>query len=233
MPSDVDICNLALSHIGDVADVQSIYPPDGSTQAGFCSRFYPIAISSLLEMHTWDFATSRVGLAPLQTNPAPRSWRHAYAVPAGMLSAISVLSPHARNDYSQHGGRHDDLWNEQWFHPMPDYPNPADIHYTPQPFTIEIDSNGNKIILTDVRDAVLRYTVSVDSPNQFSSLFALALSYQLASMLAGPIIKGDTGMSVSTSMLEKAAAIVSQAKTSDANQRWLEVKQSVPWMARR
>lgn len=232
MPSDVDICNLALSHIGDVADVQSIYPPDGSTQAGFCSRFYPIAITSILEMHTWDFATCRVGLAPLQENPA-RTWRHAYASPAGMLSAISVLSPHARNDYTERGGHLDDQWNNRWFRPMPDYPNPADVHYTPQPFSIETDSKGNRIILTDVRDAVLRYTVSVDSPNQFSSLFVLALSYQLASMLAGPIIKGDTGMQVSTSMLEKAAATVSQAKTSDANQRRIELKQSVPWMAGR
>ena len=33
MASDVDVCNLALSHIGDTANVASINPPDGSVQS--------------------------------------------------------------------------------------------------------------------------------------------------------------------------------------------------------
>ena len=33
MASNVDICNLALSLIGDVAKVSSITPPDGSVQS--------------------------------------------------------------------------------------------------------------------------------------------------------------------------------------------------------
>jgi hypothetical protein len=34
-------------------------------------------------------------------------------------------------------------------------------------------------------------------------------------------------------MMQKAQAFTSQAKTSDANQRRIELKQSVPWMAGR
>ena len=43
MPSEVDICNLALGHLGDSATVATIDPPEGSAQAEHCARFYPIA----------------------------------------------------------------------------------------------------------------------------------------------------------------------------------------------
>ena len=69
MPSAVDICNTALSHIGDSANVSSIDPPDGSVQASYCKTFYPIALSSLLEMATWGFSTKRVALAAVD-NPS-------------------------------------------------------------------------------------------------------------------------------------------------------------------
>jgi hypothetical protein len=65
--SEVDICNLALGHIGDSATVSSINPPEGSAQAEHCSRFYPIARDSLLEMHNWGFATKRTNLALLSS----------------------------------------------------------------------------------------------------------------------------------------------------------------------
>ena len=56
MASEVDICNLALGHLGDNATVSSISPPEGSAQAEHCARFYPIARDALLEMHNWNFA---------------------------------------------------------------------------------------------------------------------------------------------------------------------------------
>jgi hypothetical protein len=226
MPSIVTICNLALSHIGDVADVQSISPSDGSVQAGFCSKFYPVALSTLLEQSNWDFATRRVGLAQLADNPSS-TWRCAYAAPDGMVNAIAVIPPYALDDYTEHAG------HKSWFLPQPDYPNPAIVTYTPQPFAIETVDDGTRVILTNVYDAVLRYTVQVSDPNQFSALFVLALSYQLASMLAGPLIKGDTGIQISSAMAQKAQQFTSQAKTSDANQRRIELQQCVPWMAGR
>jgi hypothetical protein len=233
MPSAVDVCNLALSHIGDVADVQSISPPDSSVQAGFCSRFYPIALQSLLEQATWDFTTRRANLALLATNPST-TWLYAYAVPDGLLNTIAVISPLAVDDYTQHfGDVMVDTDAMAWFHPMPDYPNPAEIVYTPQPFAMETGADGIRILLTNVCNAILRYTLLVSDANQFSALFVMALSYQLASMLAGPLIKGDTGAQVSAAMMQKAQAFTSQAKTSDANQRRIELKQSVPWMAGR
>ena len=63
MASEVEICNLALAHLGDEATVASIDPPEGSAQAEHCQRFYPVSRNSLLEMHDWAFATKRATLA--------------------------------------------------------------------------------------------------------------------------------------------------------------------------
>ena len=40
MASDVDICNMALSHLGARAQISAIVPPDGSVEAGYCARFH-------------------------------------------------------------------------------------------------------------------------------------------------------------------------------------------------
>lgn len=96
MSSEVDICNLALAHLGDNATVASIDPPEGSAQAEHCARFYAIARDSLLEMHAWKFATRRVQLAKL-TVPS-WDWYFAYAEPTGALKLLGVLSATASND---------------------------------------------------------------------------------------------------------------------------------------
>lgn len=59
MATQVDICNQALSFLGDAASVTSINPADGSPQAGHCARWYPIALRRLFEEHAWSWATAR------------------------------------------------------------------------------------------------------------------------------------------------------------------------------
>lgn len=233
MPAVVDICNVSLAHIGDTANIQSIDPPDSSVQARYCSIFYPIALKAILELNTWGFATRRAVLASV---PNPSStWLYAYAQPAGLINTISVLSPDALDDYSQNFGvRQSDTITAVW----PVYPDfawfdPAANCYTPQPYSIETDADGNPIILTNQQNAVLRFTIEANDPTKYSPLFVLALSYLLASMLAGPIIKGDQGVAVSTAMLKMFEALELQAEASDASQRRTVVRQSVPWMAGR
>lgn len=89
MSSSIDICNLALAHIGDEASVSAISPPDGSIQASHCARFYPIARDQLLEMHAWSFAVTRVTLAA--TGTPPDQWAYQYAFPANALKILKVL----------------------------------------------------------------------------------------------------------------------------------------------
>jgi hypothetical protein len=220
MSTEVDICNLALANLGDTATVASLNPPEGSAQAEHCARFYPMARNALLEMHPWGFATHRVRLA-LLGNPWAQ-WRYAYAQPADVLNLLAVLPPDAADDYSI------DL-------PQANFGRrPANaVAYTPQPFSCEVNAAGAQIILTNQADAALRYTAVVTDTSKFSPLFTVALSWHLASMLAGPILKGDAGAKQAQICAKTALAYLSQAKESDANQRRVSVQQNVPWIAGR
>lgn len=94
MASIVDICNLGLSHLGNKAQVVSISPVDGSVEADYCARFYPIARDEILEMADWTFARKRAALAALSTNPSG-TWQYAYALPADMLVPRRIMTGNA------------------------------------------------------------------------------------------------------------------------------------------
>lgn len=87
MASEVDICNLALSRLGDTAEISSL--TEGSAQAVHCTRFYPIARDALLEAHAWRFATRRIALAEMVAEAW--GWGYVYAAPSGLLKLLAVL----------------------------------------------------------------------------------------------------------------------------------------------
>ena len=213
MASEVDICNLALAHLGDTATVASIDPPEGSAQAEHCARFYPIARDSLLEMHTWWFATKRAQLA--QLGAGWPEWDYAYAQPADALNIIAILPPDASDDYSATGSN---------------VPTAAGGAYVPQAFSCEVDANRADVIYTDQEDAVLRYTGVVTDPTKFSPLFVVSLSWHLASMLAGPILKGDAGAAESKRCAAMMQAYLAKATASDAGQRRINPQHNVGWI---
>ena len=201
MSSVVDICNLALSHLGDTATVASIDPPEGSSQAEHCARFYPAARDALLEIFNWNFATRRATLALLTADSW--DWAYAYAKPADALKMLAVLPAGASSDAE--GAEYD----------------------------IETDTDGATVILTDSEDASLRYIAYVTDTTKFPPLFVMALSWQLASMLAGPILKGDAGAAEAKRCAGLAQAYLAQAAQSDANQRKVRPVHNPAWMAAR
>lgn len=226
MASEVDICNMALGHLGDTATVSSINPPEGSAQAEHCARFYPIARDALLEMASWNFAMRRVKLAQLgQTWP---EWKYAYALPGDVLNVLGVLPEDASDDYSTRFVPTDTPY---WSHNYS--PVIAAGRYAPQPFTIETAADGSSVLFTNVENAVMRYSAFVRDTTQFSPLFVLTLTHYLASYLAGPIIKGAEGAAEAKRQLQLAIGFQSQAETSDANQRKTTVEHIVSWTAGR
>ncbi len=206
MASAVDICNLALAHLGDEATVASIDPPEGSAQAEHCARWYPVARDELLELHDWSFATTRAAL-PLLASGVPQ-WAYAYARPAGAVRIVGVLDKDAPDDVMA----------------------PAGLGYTPQPFICEAMPDGTLAILTNQANAAARYTLRVTDPTRFSPLFVGALVYLLASKLAGPVIKGAEGRKAALDLrtyFDRVA--LPQAKASDANQRHARQIDHFPW----
>lgn len=84
------------------------------------------------------------------------------------------------------------------------------------PFKVELFGDS-KVIATDLPDATIRYTVSVTDTNLFSPTFIQALSWALASTLAGPIIRGETGAAEAKKCLGMAE--VKRAKAAEVNAR--------------
>ncbi|WP_250533979.1 hypothetical protein [Caballeronia sp. AZ10_KS36] len=219
MASAVDICNLALGHLGDDATVSSLSPPEGSAQAEHCARFYPIARDLCLESHEWGFATRRADLALLADTPPP-GFQFVYAMPSNCRNIIDLVDPVALDDYTYHGH------GEHWRNAARD----------PVPYELETRDDGTQVIYTNLANAKIRYVYSVTDTTKFSAQFVDALAWLLAAYLAGPIIKGDTGMQVGQAMLRAFTASISQAKTSDANNRRrsrAESERNPSWIASR
>ena len=245
--SEVTICNLALSYLGDAATVASIKPPDSSRQAQLCAKFYWVARNALLEMSAWGFATRRVKLAQLYPKPGAdpsepwphwaHPWRRVYALPNAMINALAVVPHDAPDDYQAfdwplEGDRFVPYPEGRGYseHGYEGLPAPGAPVTVPQPFAIETLESGAQVVLTNVPDAMLRYTTLVEDTTKFSPLFTVALSRLLASMLAGPLIKGDEGRAASTEQLEIFETFKAQASTSDANQRKTHVEAAPSWI---
>ena len=222
MATEVDICNLALAHLGDDATIASLSPPEGSAQAEKAARFYPIARDSLLEMHTWNFAAKRANLALTTNNLA--QWDYAYVAPTDMMSPVAVISPTAQNDYATRMSAGDTPGGITSNYA----PTIVAGQYTPQQFAIE-----GTTIYTNVETAMLRYQAFVTESDKFSPLFVMTLSWHLASMLAGPIIKGDQGAAEAKRCTQVMVSYLTTAKQSDNLQRDITVEHIVPWTSGR
>ena len=195
MASEVEICNLALAHLGDTATVASINPAEPTMQAELCARYYPIARDALLEMPdtAWAFATKRAVL-PLLSSGWPE-WDYSYALPGDCLRVLAV-QPASVSDDNIVGGVS-----------------------VPCEFSLESNDAGSTVIYTDQQNAVARYVARVTDTTKFSPTFVIALSWELAAMLAGPLIKGDVGSSESARCLQMAEIELAKAVRSDASNR--------------
>lgn len=190
--SVVDICNLSLSRLGDKGGVTSINPPEGSSQAANCARFYPLARDVALSSAPWNFNTTRETGALLDT--AQAGWQYAYATPNKCLKVIKVIPGYT--DWS--------IWQEceGW------------------PFEIETDDlTGLPLILTDLVDATIVFQRQIEDPTLFPPKFVTALSWLLCSYLAGAVIRGAAGIKAGQASYAAYMTEISSAGSTDANQR--------------
>ena len=105
--------------------------------------------------------------------------------------------------------------------------------YVPQAYDIETLSDGTRVIRTNQEQAMARFVGLITDTTKFSPLFTITLSWHLASMLAGPILKGDVGAAEAQRCLQRMQIYLSQAKTSDADQRDVKPNHIVSWVVGR
>lgn len=221
--TEVEIANLALAHIGQRGTITSLDPPDASEHAERAAQFIDHARDSVLERHPWGFATRRVVGSELVATIV--GWDHVYAQPAECLEVLAVLPPTSGDDYSDTMGIEPGAYGA----PMPVMAG----MYTPQRFVVETLASGETVVLTDCANAVLRYKVRIADLSKWPALAKRAMSYELASMLAGPIIKGDAGTAKAAECAAQAERLIAQAIEQDTRQREVKPVHRVPWIAAR
>lgn len=184
--ADVDICNMALSHLGISTGILSINPPDPSAAGQSCAFWYPKSRNFVLQSAPWNFAYTYQTLAsdasqvPGTTWAYP-GWRYAYQVPNDCLQAVAVVTA-AGLRFGQM------YWNGYW------WPYPTQMFAMPKiPFKIfeSQASPGQLAIACDVNAATqplyLFYIQCVTNTGLFDPMFSEALSYEIAGKVGGPL----------------------------------------------
>lgn len=198
MSSVVEICNMALSHIG-VRRIQSL--TEATKEARTCNLLYEPLRDASLEDHDWGFARKNVVLAA--TSDSYTNWEYAYAWPSDCISARKIID----EDGSYTGTSYD-------------IDNDRSVQVGKVKFEIGInDAKDGKIILTDKADAELRYTAKVTNSTLFSPIFVAALSLRLASDLVQPL-RADA--SLQGLLLQQYQTILFRARSVDSNQGYEE-----------
>lgn len=222
MASDVDIYNLALSRLGQEPSVNSINPHDNSVEASIGAWAYPMALKAMLELHDWNFATTRKNGSPI-TNPSS-TWKYAYAKPSDALRISRILPSNAVSDYIVTPVEQTGLSGI--------YGSATPTTTERHSFAIETDVNGNELIFTNVEDAVIVYIREVSNPAKFSGTFTEALAWMLASMVAGPLIKGKEGRATALECQKTMLWWLSQATGLDVSQLQVQVPHLPQWLNR-
>lgn len=195
MATSVDICNLALSILGDDGTVVSLIPPNCSDQAGHCARWYPVALRRILESNPWSFATKRSQLTKLNNVDASiYGYKGAYALPSQFMRALKIESAEYLSE-----GIDSDLYPELGHFELG-----------------LVENNTNRVLFCNVTDPVLTYVAYVDNASLFPGYFVDALMLLLASYLYGPVKRADTTSQTVVNIMKQYEAALTKAKTEDA-----------------
>lgn len=85
--SAVEICNLALDLLKQDA-IASITAPTGGTDV-ICARWYDHVRRATLRKHPWNFAATRITIAPNATAPA-FGYSYAYDLPSDFIRLLTI-----------------------------------------------------------------------------------------------------------------------------------------------
>jgi hypothetical protein len=222
--ADVDMCNMALGHLGISVNIQSINPPDQTTQAAVLAFWYPICRNELLQSAPWNFAYNDVNLAqepvPSQTGPqlgfAAPGWQYSYQYPNDCLQPIAVTTLAGQRFGPQ-------FWLGYWW---PSVGMTLTIPKIPYKVMESQVNPGQLCILCDFlatpqNPLYLFYIQCVTNTAQFDPMFCNTLSYLLG-WRAGTQLRADKQKVQDCMAGYKEARLQTLAQHLNANQQDLE-----------
>lgn len=165
MTSDVQICNITLSRVGISMQIQQL--TERTKEAIACNLVYANVRDRVLSAAPWPFATRTVALQ--LTGTAPQQWTYQYEYPNDCLEVRGIYPPRDGIDVKAF---------RQWM-------KTARVEYE-----VQAGDADQKVICTDIENAVAVYTRRVTDPQKFSALFGNAFAWALAAEVAIPLAKG-------------------------------------------
>lgn len=212
MPSQISICNTALGRIGISELIEDITDPN--TRARTCNNLYENVRDQVLEDFPWDFAQTVVSLAML-SDEYELGYKYRYGVPADCLR-IQVVTDAA-------GGRWGGMTGSAiWNYGIAFGPNFPRAQFR---VMANRDALPARMILCDLPEAYLWYTMKAEDPNQWSALFASAFAWKLAAELALPLA-ADSSMAATAGQMYLAE--VSRAEVLSLSQQQSQPTQYEP-----
>lgn len=186
----VEIANLALSFVGETASVTSLFPSDGSRQADICAQFFDIALRATLQRHRWDFNTKR--FTPTSSDSGRVDWPYKYQMPSDFLGVINCIPVSIADDQELAG-------------------EPVELSYS-----IEVDDLDRRWLYAKQDTLQVRYQAYVDDTAKWPPLFRKAMGYNLGTMIAPPLIKGEEGVAMANNAMQMYEMAIREAAAFDA-----------------
>lgn len=237
MTSAVDVCNVALTEIGNRVAISDFN--DGTPAANAAAILYTPKMQLLARAAPWDSNRAQITLTVLKerytdgavsADPPPQPWNFQYAWPSDCLRA-RFLIPTATE---QTAGT-----------PLTTAPNVAMVYGSPVttvPFVVGTanDSAGNpiKVIFSQLPAAQLIYTKDLSQyPDLWDSLFYGAATATLGAYFINALSRNAEQMAqqiaIAKSAIEQARAVAaSESITSiDHVPDWLQARMqsAIPW----
>jgi|TARA_Y100000310_G_scaffold127563_1_gene126691 hypothetical protein len=205
MTSEVEICNLALSHIR-ATSINSL--TEQSLQAQQCKLLYPIMRDQVIEDAPWQFAHVVEALAVLSSVDI-FNWNYAYQYPSNCLKINRLMLnwEEVQNDQAIYAARLRDLGLT-----FPDLKQQVEYSI--------YNVDGNRVIAANECELRVDYVKKVTDPNLFSTQFVMALSHLLGAELAVPIVGVDKGRALRSDSLKMYNAYIESAAAANQNEQY-------------
>jgi hypothetical protein len=199
MASQIDIVNLALTHLGCrlIASMQ-----ENSEAARRAGVVWGPAVDEVLREHAWNFSTIIQPLA-LAANDTVMGWSYVYAYPAKCLKVRRVLNQAIFDNISSDPTGDDmDFWGR--------------MRTRAQDFREMIGpTTGNQILVSQLSSAYAEFTYAMYDVSRWDSQFVKAMSFKLAAELA-PHLTGKEDRAAA--MEAKCKDQISDAKRIDLSE---------------
>lgn len=201
--SSVEICNSALIKLG-AATITSLN--DGNKSAKLCKAQYDRLRKEVLRSHPWNFAISRIEIAKTVNTPVYK-YSSEFLLPSDCLRVLAT----SIDSFS-----------------IPDaQTRRSDVAAFPGEWEVEVNADGNKVIVCDATELKIKYVKDVTNTTLFDSSFEEALAYRIAQDLAFPLVQST---SMAQLMNRGFKDMISEARSFNAQENSLEEWESNEWI---